>query len=172
MTGCTSHVGHVVKHCIVNGDDAKLQHSPHECSCFMEGIISPFTRGDRGSSHYILCMASLNTTIYLGEYNFEGKQVASYTTFQAYNYWVCKSTPSLSCKLRLSFIFPPSHSVCTVKLQSWFTEGSTPHDWGTSLERDDHSHSLLIIRELIMSSIGSNEVGHVRVMWLSSLIPR
>ena len=39
----------------------------------------------------------------------------------------------------------------------------------TSLERDDHSHSLLIIRELIMSSTGSSEVGHVRVSFPGSV---
>ena len=41
-----------------------------------------------------------------------------------------------------------------------FTEGSTPRDRGTSLGRDDRIHgSLLIINELIMNSMWSDEVG-------------
>ena len=60
--------------------------------------------------------------------------------------------------------FTPSHSHITQRAYSeatgGFTEGSTPRDRGTSLGRDDRIHgSLLIINELIMNSMWSDEVG-------------
>ena len=66
-----------------------------------------------------------------------------------------------------SHTLTPSHSTLTLTQRAYseatggFAEGSTPRDRGTSLGRDDRIHgSLLIINELIMNSMWSDEVGH------------
>ena len=86
MAGCTSHVGHVVKHCVL------LMVMTLNCNTALMNVLVLWKvlyahlQEATENPTTILCMASLNTTIYLGEYNSEGKQVASYTTLQAHNY--------------------------------------------------------------------------------------
>ena len=75
--------------------------------------------------------------------------------------------PMLDLLFAYGTVWPPipSHTHTFTQLAyseatGGFTEGSTPRDRGTSLGRDDRIHgSLLIINELIMNSMWSDEVG-------------